>query len=168
MSWILWIVGVIVILVALVLGVGAMLPQNHVATRTVELPQPPDRVWNAVADVAKYPSWRSNVTSVDILPTPTGATAAWREHDRHGSLAYVASDAVEPTHLTTRISDTDKPFGGGWTFDIAQSKSGGSILTITEHGEVYNPLFRFVSRFIIGHTATIDTYIGDLTKHLAS
>lgn len=31
----------------------------------------------------------------------------------------------------------------------------GTRVTITENGEVYNPLFRFVSRFLMGHTSTI-------------
>jgi hypothetical protein len=39
-------------------------------------------------------------------------------------------------------------------------------LTITENGEVYNPLFRFVSRFIIGQTATMDGYIKALNAKL--
>jgi len=31
---------------------------------------------------------------------------------------------------------------------------------------VYNPLFRFVSRFIMGHTATIEKYQRDLAGRL--
>ena len=168
LSWFRWIVGALVLIVVLVLGVGAMLPQNHVASRTVQLPQSPDRVWSAISDVAKYPSWRSDVVSVDMLPVPSGAQVAWRENAKHGSLSYVATDAVQPSHFATHITDTDKPFGGGWLFEISPARNGGSTLTITEYGEVYNPLFRFVSRFIIGHTRTIDTYIADLRKHIAT
>ena len=32
-------------------------------------------------------------------------------------------------------------------------------MTITERGEVYNPIFRFVSRFVLGHEKTINTYL---------
>jgi hypothetical protein len=42
----------------------------------------------------------------------------------------------------------------------------GSELRITEEGEVYNPIFRFVSRFIMGHTATIDSYLSAVRKRL--
>ena len=38
---------------------------------------------------------------------------------------------------------------------------------LLRHGEVYNPLFRFVSRFIFGHHRTIDHYLEDLERHLA-
>jgi hypothetical protein len=41
----------------------------------------------------------------------------------------------------------------------------GTELTITENGEVYNPLFRFVSRFIMGHAATIEKYQRDVAAH---
>jgi hypothetical protein len=30
---------------------------------------------------------------------------------------------------------------------------------ITERGEVYNPVFRFVSRFIMGHSATASAFL---------
>ncbi|HMA23731.1 MAG TPA: hypothetical protein VKP00_07045, partial [Gemmatimonadaceae bacterium] len=39
-----------------------------------------------------------------------------------------------------------------------------SRVTIVERGSVYNPLFRFVSRFFMGHTATIDAYLRALGK----
>jgi hypothetical protein len=38
------------------------------------------------------------------------------------------------------------------------------MLRITEDGEVYNPVFRFVSRFVMGHTATMDKYLADVGK----
>ena len=37
-------------------------------------------------------------------------------------------------------------------------------MTISERGEVYNPLYRFVSRFFIGHTRTIDAYLAELAR----
>jgi hypothetical protein len=39
---------------------------------------------------------------------------------------------------------------------------GGCLLTVTEQGEVYNRFFRFMSRYVIGHTATIDAYLRSL------
>ena len=35
-------------------------------------------------------------------------------------------------------------------------------MQITEQGEVYNPVFRFVSRFIMGHTATASAFLTSL------
>jgi hypothetical protein len=39
-------------------------------------------------------------------------------------------------------------------------------VTIREDGEVYNPVFRFASRFIIGHDATTRKYIAALEASL--
>jgi hypothetical protein len=59
------------------------------------------------------------------------------------------------------------PFGGTWVYEIVP-EGDSCTLTITEHGKVYNPLFRFVSRFIMGHTATIDSYLAALNAKLSS
>ncbi len=53
------------------------------------------------------------------------------------------------------------PFGGTWTYVLVPDVAG-TRLTITEDGEVYNPLFRFLSRFVFSQTATIDTYLRHL------
>lgn len=52
-------------------------------------------------------------------------------------------------------------FGGRWTYEIAPAPTG-SVLTITEHGEVYGALYRFMSRFVFGHYRTLETYARDL------
>ena len=40
------------------------------------------------------------------------------------------------------------------------------MLRVTEHGEVYNPLFRFVSKFIIGHHTSLEQYLRALGQKL--
>ena len=45
-----------------------------------------------------------------------------------------------------------------WTYEIAPAPNG-TTLTITEDGEVYNPIFRFMSRFVFGHEATMASYL---------
>ena len=35
---------------------------------------------------------------------------------------------------------------------------------MAEDGEVYNPIFRFVSRFVMGHHATMDRYLRNLGR----
>ena len=45
--------------------------------------------------------------------------------------------------------------------------AGGSDLTITEDGEVYNVIFRFMSRFVFGHHATMDAFLKNLQARTA-
>ncbi len=33
----------------------------------------------------------------------------------------------------------------------------GSRVTITERGEIYNPIFRTLARFVFGYTSTMET-----------
>ena len=67
--------------------------------------------------------------------------------------------------MVTRIADPHLPFGGTWTYEIAPTATGSS-LTITENGEIYNPVFRFIARYIQGYTATIDNYLKALRAKL--
>ncbi|PYP70520.1 MAG: hypothetical protein DMD41_14750, partial [Gemmatimonadetes bacterium] len=73
--------------------------------------------------------------------------------------------AVPPRRLVRRIADPKLPFGGTWTWEITAAP-GGSTLTITEDGEIYNPIFRFVARFILGYTGTMESYLKALAARL--
>ena len=69
--------------------------------------------------------------------------------------------------LVTKIADDSLPFGGTWTYELSRPSAGnGAVLRITENGEVKNVVFRFISRFILGQTATMDTYLRDLGRKL--
>ena len=68
-----------------------------------------------------------------------------------------------PSLLVTRVVE-GQPFGGTWTYRVAPAPAGGSQLTITEDGEVYNVVFRFMSRFVFGHYATLDAFLEDVKK----
>jgi uncharacterized protein YndB with AHSA1/START domain len=139
----------------LVMVVGAMLPKTHTITRSVTVNAPPNEVWNLITSA---PTWRRNITRYEELPLQNGHRM-WRETDKGGqTIAYEATESDPPRRLVTRIADPSLPFGGTWTYEIAPNGRGSS-LTITENGEVYNPVFRFVSRYIMGHAATVDTYL---------
>lgn len=69
---------------------------------------------------------------------------------------------VAPRRFVVRIADRSLPFGGTWSYDIAPASGGGSELRISEDGEIYNVIYRFVSRFFLGYTATMEQYFRDL------
>jgi hypothetical protein len=60
------------------------------------------------------------------------------------------------------------PFGGRWEFDITPAGADASRVTITERGWVSNPIFRFVSRYVMGHTASLEAYLRALGKQFGS
>jgi len=143
-------------------AVGALLPRNHVARRTIRLKRAPEEIWRLIEDVDRFASWRSGITRVERLPDHEGRLR-WREEGAHRAVTFERVAAAPPARLVTRIADPGLPFGGTWTYVIAPA-SDGSTVTITEEGEVKNPLFRFLSRFLLGHTATLDRLLRDLGK----
>ena len=157
------VLGALVVLLLAVIAFGYALPVAHVATREAQLAAPPDRVFAALDGVEDYPRWRSDVESVEIVArTPR---LQWRENGDNGTITFELEGRDPPRQMVTRIADRTLPFGGTWTFALQPSGSG-TRLTITENGEVYNPLFRVMSRFVFGHTATIEKYLEDLTAYL--
>jgi uncharacterized protein YndB with AHSA1/START domain len=162
MKWLL-IAGIaLACLAAAVVVTGMLLPKAHVATRGAHLKHPPEAVW---ALITGDQTWRPEVRRYEPLPEKHGRRA-WKETDKHGSsITFETVESEQPRRLVTRIADPNLPFGGTWTYQIVP-QAGGCSIEITEHGEVYNPIFRFVSRFIMGHTATIDAYLSALGKRL--
>lgn len=159
-------VACLVALIVVVVGIGYALPVKHHASRSARYPVAPAALFTAIADVERYPTWRSDVTRVELLPHDTAATS-FREVGRNGAIRYEIQRR-EPSRLfVTRIADPSLPFGGTWSYELSPVPEGTS-LRITEDGEVRNPLFRFVSRFVLGHTATIDRYLTDLGRHIGT
>ena len=155
------VLGILCVIVLVVVAVGYALPVGHVASREATFAQPPERVFEALTDVESYPTWRSDVKTVEVLAA--GPPKRWRERGSNGDITFELVEARPPVRLVSRIADADLPFGGTWTYELT-SDGSGTRLTITEHGEVYNPLFRFMSRFVFGHTTTIDQFLADLNK----
>jgi uncharacterized protein YndB with AHSA1/START domain len=157
LKWILIAVAALALVVVAVAVVGALLPTAHVAARAARFRQPPEAVFARISDVGLAASWRTDITRVEMLPSVEGRVR-FREIGRMGGVTMEVVERTAPTRMVTRIADPEQPFGGTWTFELAPA-DGGTRLTITERGEVYNPIFRALGRFVFGHTATIDQYL---------
>jgi uncharacterized protein YndB with AHSA1/START domain len=152
-------VALLVLLVLVVVTIGAFLPQQHISTRAARFRQPPTAVWQVITDYQKFSTWRKDVLRVETLPDMNGKPV-WREFDRsRGSIPFQVMVMVPPRALVTRIVDPKLPFGGSWTYEISSQAGGGSLLRITEDGEIYNPIFRFAARFILGYSRTQEQYL---------
>ena len=169
MKWALIIVGALVGLVVLIALIGATLPRDHVATMTAVIPASPDKVWTALTDVASYPTWRSDLQRVEVLSQPP-APLSWREHGSQGAMTIAVETFEPPRRMVGRIADKNLPFGGAWEYVVSPDGAdpNKTLVTITERGYVSNPIFRFVSRFIMGHHATLDTYLRALSRKFGS
>lgn len=163
MKWIFIVGGSLVALVALIALIGAMLPRDHVATVSARIPAKADDVWTAITTPTAFPEWRSDVKRVEMLPA-TAPGLSWREHGSNGTITFAVEAWEPPRRFVGRIADTGLPFGGSWEYRIEPEGPTASRVTITERGSIYNPIFRFVSRFIIGYTGTMKTYVKALAR----
>jgi hypothetical protein len=80
----------------------------------------------------------------------------WHEEGRQ-ALAFATLVEEAPSRLVRRIV-SEGPFGGQWTITL-EDEERGTLVVITEEGEVHSPFFRFAARFVIGHTRSLDDYL---------
>ena len=143
---------------------GLATPRKHSVGRTIALHAPPEKVWALIRTVKDYPNWREEIMRVEEMagndPRP-----AWTEIGRQKSLSYTAVTDEPPVRFTARIMDDDLGYSGEWQYVITPCTEG-TRLTITEHGEVGNLMFRFISTHLIGHTRTIDAFLRDVALEL--
>jgi uncharacterized protein YndB with AHSA1/START domain len=162
MRWLLIVLGAVAGVVLLVVVVGTLLPKAHTAQSHATIDAPPDSIWRALTDVEAFPSWRSDVSRVELLSASNGRKT-WQEIGKHGTITFEEVAAEPPRRLVGRIADPSLPFGGSWTYDV-RPEGAGSRVTITEEGVVHNPVYRFMSRFVFGHHATQEAYLRALGR----
>jgi len=158
MKWLLWIGGGIATLIIVMVILGSLLPKRHTVTRRTRIAHPPQKVWEAIANPAGAAAWRPDVKQVEMLE-PRNGRLVWREHWKDGNkILFEQEEAAAPSRLVTRIADPSLPFGGRWIHELKVVENGTEI-AITEDGEIYNPIFRFLARFVFGHSGTIEAYL---------
>jgi hypothetical protein len=139
------VIGALVVILVLIFIIGTVigrsLPVGHVASRSATFAVPPQRVWDVIND------------------------PAFMRTRGVGDVKTEMVESVPPRRLVRRIVG-ESSFGGTWTSELNAEPAGGTRLVITENGEIYNAFFRFVSRYIVGHHRTIDSFLTALRRHL--
>lgn len=159
MTWILYTAGALAALVAIVAGVGAALPRDHKAARKATFANAtPERVWDLISGPQ---DWRPDLSKWEKLDA-----THYVETDKRGQRMPMAIvESQPPNRRVTRIDDPGLPFGGTWTLTLAP-KANGSEVRIVEDGYVGNVIFRFMARFVFGHTMTMEAYLKNLAAKL--
>ena len=160
MRWIVIILGVLVAFLVAIALAGAMLPKEHTVTRTIVLKQPPEAIWLVVTDYANEPQWRTDVATITRLADRNGHQLVEEKYKNGETMKIETVEAVPPTRLVRDVVD-NSIFSGRWTYKL-KPENGGTRLSITEHGVVPNPVFRLISRFVIGHTTSLDRFLTSL------
>ena len=147
---------------------GASMPREHRSVVTATFKARRATVWAAITDYAAMPSWWPAVKGIRLEKLPDGTELTWNK-DSHGrEMAFRTGESHPNEKLVRVIVGDDQPFGGTWTFVLADAPSGGTQLTLTEDGFIKPPVFRAVAKWFIGLDATQNDFVANLEKHLAA
>jgi uncharacterized protein YndB with AHSA1/START domain len=142
--WLIIVAAALAALVAAALVVGMTRPAGHTASTRATYAQPPDVVWATLTDFERWAEWNPEVRTVEPLPDRNG----------HRALNVIGSWGEAPTELTViepparlETSMDAGDFRGRWRYELEPAAEGGTVLTVTEEGEVLNPLFRALMIF---------------------
>lgn len=153
--------GLFLIAIGVVAILGNKLPRAHVASRRVSLKQAPETVFDLIADYKTSPEWRPDVDQIKLRDDRDGKPV-WTEIRKNGRMTMTIDECERPRRVVSRILDNHQ-FGGTWTYEV-EPADGGCDLTITERGEIYNPIFRFLANRVFSLSSTIETYLTAVGK----
>ncbi len=154
------IVGVLMLLIAVVVVIGALLPKRHVSTRTAQFNASAEQLFALVEGTQ---TWRPDVAKCEEMTDGRGRRLQRETSVRGETITYELQDMNPPHSLVRRIATPNLPYSGSWSFVFAPAGEGTRV-RITEDGEVHNPIFRFAMRFVLGETATLDAYLKAMGK----
>jgi uncharacterized protein YndB with AHSA1/START domain len=167
-------VGVIAALIvaALVCYIaGSQMPREHRSVVIATFKASRATVWTAITDYAAMPSWWPAVKSVRVEKLPDGTELTWNK-DSHGQEIPFRTGESRVNEKLVRVIAVEKaekiPFGGTWTFELADAPGGGTRLMLTEDGFINPAIFRAVAKWFIGLDATQKDFVANLEKRLAA
>ena len=164
MIWIVLVVLIAAVVALVVIVVGNRLPREQRVTRVTYLNRSPAEVWRTITDFSAQVEWRPDLKAVDRL-APRGGRDRWRETDASGqSVTLETVESIPHRRLVRRIVGDGMALGD-WTMEIAEVGEVSS-LSLTEAGQIDNPVFRFMSALAGGQKSDIDRYLVALGKRL--
>lgn len=162
-----WMVGIAAIplgAAAVVAGVGALLPRDHVARAERVMAGSATQVAATVRNVEGYPRWRSGVDRIETLDR-SGTQTRFVEHSGSDAIRFVLTEEVPERRFRSVIDDPELPFGGQWTIALEPVEQGTRV-RIEENGFVSHPVYRFFSALVFGHEATMQAWLSDMERTL--
>ncbi len=156
---------VIVAIPAILYLIGSCLPVKHTATVRAQIKAQPADIWAIITDFPGQTKWRKGLKKVERSADKNGHEAWMEDGKGQGKMLLETVEAERPRKIVRRIANEKLPFGGNWTMELEQAGIG-TLVIVTENGEVYNPIFRFVSRFIMDQSGSIRKYLADLEAHV--
>jgi uncharacterized protein YndB with AHSA1/START domain len=166
MKWILRIIVILIAVIVLLSVVGLLFPRDQSFTRSVQIAQPPQAVWNVLTDCITLPSWRPEVTICERMPDENGH-AIYRLISRSGGATTIEVDETIP-HQSLAIRVLGIPAGGKltWIFNLT-SMNGGTQVSLTQNDSMADLPARIFFRASV-RTQKADTFLRELAAKFAA
>lgn len=164
LAGVLSILGLLAVFVLVLFVGGSQLPRDHVASIEFLVRTGRAETWRALTDYTAMPTWWPAVKAIRTETLPDGTVLTWNLDKRGREMAFRTGATREAELLERIIVGETLPFGGTWTYELADAPDGGTRVTVTERGFVNPPFFRAVMKWFIGETATMR----DFEKHFSA
>ena len=159
--------AVLVICGLVIYLIGRAQPERHSARIQFSVAQPRAAVWTAITDYAAMPAWWPAVKSVRLETRPSGEVVTWNTDKRGQVIGFRTKEERAPAKLVREIVGEGLPFGGTWTYELAE-ENGGTRVTLTEDGFVTAAMFRGIAKLFMSADATMRDYEKHFAAHLAA
>jgi len=145
--------AILLVLAALVLLIGWLLPATREGRAETVIAAPPDRVLAVIADVEAQSEWRE-------VGEVTRTAEGWEEVTARGErIAFVAEEMTE-TRIRLRFT-SDAGYTGEWEA-VLEPVAEGTRLEVVERATVPSAVGRILSRLMFDPGAFATTYLAAL------
>ncbi len=159
------ILTIIVVIINIPIIGGLFLPKSHKVTKTMFVKYDPENVYLFITNVKEYPKWLHRVKKVEIVSTNPSGLTSWQEHYSYGKpMMYQIMEAAPYSDLTIKTANAEAYYVNTWKINIKEVENG-TMLTITEDGDIYNPFFRTIAK-LRGTDYSLNEYMADLKEAL--
>lgn len=164
MAWIVGVVSVVFVSVVAVYFVGLLLSPKTTASVSGRIEAEPQQVWDYVINTSA-PGSSESPTRAHQATSEQGSTTSVRP-PRDGQPGITVEKRIDAELLVVTFDDGRHPYVGTWTFELDQVH-GGTLLTVTEHGEISDPFYRALSRVLFRDTSKLGEYVDNARRALS-
>jgi uncharacterized protein YndB with AHSA1/START domain len=154
-------VGLVVLCTVGVMIYGATQPEEHKFTRSMQIAQPPEKLFETLVDFAAHPSWTPNLRSIEKLADREGK-AVWRCVQDDVTMIMTVQESAPPKTLVLHFLDEKQIADITWEISLG-TITGGSLVSLKERGRIHGAFFRGMNR-LFGGTQYADRFLYNLAK----
>ena len=118
---------------------GFLVPRRYKIEEAQEFAASVDEVWAVISDFAKYPQWLSYSA---VMTKESESPEVWKQEGPIVPVTFEVVSAVSPVRLELRLRPSKILLKGERSFVIESLGAKASKLTMTQSGEVPDPLLR--------------------------